>query len=981
MCVAPSSSSTVLEYVQEVVQRQVPGCKIFPVGSFPLKTYLPCADVDMVMFSPRSGSSTGSVGNSPGEVGAGSSGKGREGSHDLEKKTDNHPGGDAEIADAVRPPALVAVNSALCSMAALAGSRRGPRPPNGPWPSHGQIEPEIRNVSFINARTPIVTMVVGNVVVDLTENQGGSVAASALLEEADNLIQRDHLFKRSLLILKAWAWCETPRLVGKRVLGAQKGGLTSYGLSVMVLHLFASEASADELVHPLDVFIRFFEVYSDFDWGRYCITLDEPLPFGSVRQPHPGGGSGGESAKTSRLRPLVRKVLAELSPGAEKENEQEKAARRGRRASRSGRSFEGRGEDSSASGAGASGSSGASPHFPRRDCNIQDPLNALNNLGHSVTKENLKALQRALRRGRQQLEAWQLLPRPVRHNSPPIDGPLRRPRETGVAQPKQSPGGRSSEERCDHGRSEPGPAAEDPRVGNGERFSSTQASPPAVEQLNSARGVHQFGPPAQYVGLPPPQAAYMGVGTNNGHPQPVWIPGPQGQPIVPSFPQPFSQVAPHQYQIAHQPQPYMVPQRQPGMQRPYSASLVPAPGIQAHPNFSSQFQLQRVLPVTYQGDHQLGPDHRMFARMNVIPAGWRGQATAHSEVHVADPKLEEKHKSAPRADKSEGSIAENGSCEGRRRKRPEEVRDPAMQSTMSPWDLGSFVNTSATPSTASMSDVMDYGSKDGQDFQFQSDSGADDEVHEGPAKETTFMSSCDESDLSEMTVDTRHGGGGDGPMEMTSGKLWANSFLREIFPECCHRYGSGDGFREDLLDHPCQRRSRMQEPGAPSPRPHGAPNVLQGDSRKLWNSLTTVGEMVRETGPPSSRRIVKEAEPTLEYGREVEGADRDGQAGRSGADDESAHVGHQAGVERRATQIELIDVVAPAYGGGRPSPPTIKGGDAPGEDVLLPTWKTGEEDGGGRPQRGGRGGIKTNKVRLCEMCLRLLHVPDGVVAL
>ncbi|CAN0589059.1 unnamed protein product, partial [Ectocarpus sp. 12 AP-2014] len=103
-----------------------------------------------------------------------------------------------------------------------------------------------------------------------------------LLEEADNLIQRNHLFKRSLLLLKAWAWCETPRLVGNRVLGARKGGLTSYGLSVMVLHLFAASASADTLVHPLDVLIRFFEVYSEFDWARYCVTLEGPVPLESV---------------------------------------------------------------------------------------------------------------------------------------------------------------------------------------------------------------------------------------------------------------------------------------------------------------------------------------------------------------------------------------------------------------------------------------------------------------------------------------------------------------------------------------------------------------------------------------------------------------------------------------------------------------------------------------------------------------------------
>lgn len=955
MCIAPSSRSAVLEYVQEVIQREVPGSKVFPVGSFPVKTYLPYADVDMVMFPPRSGPSTGSVGASLGEAEAGSAGKEGESSLELGKITDGHPGGDEAVANTVRAPALLAVINALCSMAALAGSRRGPRPQNG---YNGLEKPEIRNVAYINARTPIVTMVVGNVVVDLTDNQGGSVAASALLEEADNLIQRNHLFKRSLLLLKAWAWCETPRLVGKQVLGAQKGGLTSYGLSVMVLHLFASKASADDLVHPLDVFIRFFEVYSEFDWARNCLTLDGPVPFGSARQPRPGGGSKGEGGKKSRLQPLVRRVLAELSPSVEKEKEKEKAARRGRRASKFGRSSDGRDEDSSASGADSSGLSGASPHFPRRDCNIQDPLNALNNLGHSVTKENLKALRRALEQGRRQLEAWQLLPPSVRPSSQRSDGPLRRPPEAGVAQPKHSPGGRSAEGSLDTGRleAEAGARAEGSRVGSGDRTPSPQPAPALVEQLNSARTVpHQFGPPAQYVLFPPPQAAHPVVDMKHGPPQPVWVPGTQGQgqPIVLAFPQPFLQAVPHQYQVPNQPQPYMVPQGQAGVQRPYSAALVPAPGIPAHPNFSPQFQLQRVLPVTYQGEHQLGPGHQAFPRVNVLPAGWGDQATAHSEVCAADPKREESHKSAPQADKSEGSTVENG-CKGRRRKLPEEARDPPVHSSMMPWDLGTFVHASATSPTASLSDVVDYGSKDGQDCHFQSESGADDEVHRGSTKENLFVLSCDESDHSYATVDTRHGERSEGAMEMRSGKLSVNGFLREVFPECCRRYGSGDGFREDLLDHPCQRRSKLQEPGAPPPRGHGAPDVLQGDSRAIWNSLVAVGETRRETGPQPNWSNVKQAEPSLENGQEAVGADGDGQVGRGGAE------GNQAGVEQRATEVGRVDAVAPAYSGGDQLANT--GGDAPGVGMLRPRGKIGEVGTGGRPQWRDGDGPKTDNV-------------------
>lgn len=987
-----SCQSDVFEYVREVVQREVPGSKILPVGSFPLKTYLPYADVDMVMFTPRGATPTGRVGDVEGDVGAGSSGKRRGRTHDLGATTGDVAGGDSGggVA-ATRPPALVAVNQALCTVAALSGARRGAPPHSRPWPPSAEAaKPEIRNVSFINARTPIVTMVVGNVVVDLTENQGGSVAASALLEEADNLIQRDHLFKRSLLLLKAWAWCETPRLVGKRVLGAQKGGLTSYGLSVMVLHLFALRASADTLVHPLDVLVRFFEVYSEFDWGRYCLTLDGPVPFESVRASRPLTASQGEGSTNSRLRPLVKRVLAEFYPTTKKEKQQEKEkekekgkpGRRGRRASRFGRNSEGRGDAASAADVGAASSAGAAaaPHFPRRDCNIQDPLNALNNLGHSVTKNNLRALERALQHGRHQLEAWQLLPRAMSSRSPSSDGPQRRPRETeGTRSGRPQGGGRGAEGRRDVERAEARAEVQDHGKGNGGHTAdqSPQPAAPAVEHFNCSPHVpRNFGPPTQFVLIPPRQAGHAGASMNAASPQPMLVPSahPQasreGQPVFVAFPQPFLQTAPHHFRLAHQPQqPYMVPQRQgqPGAQRPHSAVLLPAPGLQTHPGFSPQWQLQRVSPSMYQGDRQLGPGHQAPANGSTPPSGWRDHATtAHSEVVVAGRgEVEARCLSAPAGGERKGSPGiEKEHCRGVRRKRPEDSRDPAVQDSMLPWDLPAFVNASPTSSTASLSDFVEDCSKDGQDCQLQYESGADDEVHGGGRHASSF----DGSDHSDAMVDTRQQepseGLGDGTTS-ASGNLWANWFLREFFPECCQRYASGDGFREDLLDHPCQRRSKLQEPGCPPTRRPGAPDVLQGASKDLWKSLTAVGEMLREVGPQTNGINAKEAEPSVVNGGGALVPDGGGQGGAGAV---------HAGVERRMAQAQRTDAVAPACtGGDRPAPSANTGGDAREMAALQPSRKPGEGGGRGRPQRAGSK-PDTTEVRVSTLCARCFVV-------
>lgn len=60
----------------------------------------------------------------------------------------------------------------------------------------------IRNVEFVNARTKLAHCLVNNISVDITVNQIGAIFTLTFLEEADRLIGCDHLFKRSLLLIK-----------------------------------------------------------------------------------------------------------------------------------------------------------------------------------------------------------------------------------------------------------------------------------------------------------------------------------------------------------------------------------------------------------------------------------------------------------------------------------------------------------------------------------------------------------------------------------------------------------------------------------------------------------------------------------------------------------------------------------------------------------------------------------------------------------
>lgn len=60
----------------------------------------------------------------------------------------------------------------------------------------------IRNVEFVNARTKLAHCLVNNISVDITVNQIGALLTLTFLEEADRLIGTDHLFKKSLLLIK-----------------------------------------------------------------------------------------------------------------------------------------------------------------------------------------------------------------------------------------------------------------------------------------------------------------------------------------------------------------------------------------------------------------------------------------------------------------------------------------------------------------------------------------------------------------------------------------------------------------------------------------------------------------------------------------------------------------------------------------------------------------------------------------------------------
>ncbi|KAI3419523.1 uncharacterized protein J3R85_013228, partial [Psidium guajava] len=203
-----------------------------------------------------------------------------------------------------------------------------------------------------------------SIAVDITFNQHAGLSTLCFLEQVDELIGKDHLFKRSVILIKAWCFYES------RILGAHHGLISAYGLETMVLYiinLFHSSLSG-----PLGVLYRFLDYYSTFDWETHCMSAHGPIAICSL--------------------PILEEELPEhdddtLLLGKE--------FFRNCKAMLSG--------PANAVETRAQG-------FPVKHLNILDPLKDSNNLGRSVNKANFYRIRCALAYGAQMLGEILMLP-------------------------------------------------------------------------------------------------------------------------------------------------------------------------------------------------------------------------------------------------------------------------------------------------------------------------------------------------------------------------------------------------------------------------------------------------------------------------------------------------------------------------------------------------------------------------------------------
>ncbi|CAN1142055.1 Protein HESO1, partial [Linum perenne] len=208
--VSEERRKAVVDYVQRLIRNST-GCEVLPFGSVPLKTYLPDGDIDLTAF----------------------------GGLNMEESLANDVQSILEMEDQ---------NSAA--------------------------EFVVKDVQLIRAEVKLVKCLVQNIVVDISFNQLGGLCTLCFLEEVDRLIGKDHLFKRSIILIKAWCYYES------RILGAHHGLISTYALETLVLyiyHLFHSSLDG-----PLAVLYKFLDYFSKFDWENYCISLNGPVRISSL---------------------------------------------------------------------------------------------------------------------------------------------------------------------------------------------------------------------------------------------------------------------------------------------------------------------------------------------------------------------------------------------------------------------------------------------------------------------------------------------------------------------------------------------------------------------------------------------------------------------------------------------------------------------------------------------------------------------------
>jgi DNA polymerase sigma len=136
--------------------------------------------------------------------------------------------------------------------------------------------PEITNLHKIAAEVQVIKFQCYSVPIDITLQQYSPCIANSLLERVNQLIGKGGIFKRAIILTKAWC------LYDSHVLGSQHGNLCSYSIEIMIMYILNNYY--EECITALDVFRLFVKVFSKFNWIDDILTVFGPISITQYKQ-------------------------------------------------------------------------------------------------------------------------------------------------------------------------------------------------------------------------------------------------------------------------------------------------------------------------------------------------------------------------------------------------------------------------------------------------------------------------------------------------------------------------------------------------------------------------------------------------------------------------------------------------------------------------------------------------------------------------
>lgn len=128
---------------------------------------------------------------------------------------------------------------------------------------------EITNISIIHAEIKLIKCKMKGIPIDISISNylGLSKLFFVYKLESEILIkeQRIALFKRSIILIKAWCSLES------EIIGSNKSLMASYAIECLVIFLF--NQNNEKIKSEIDAFIQFFELVSSIDFEKSVVTI------------------------------------------------------------------------------------------------------------------------------------------------------------------------------------------------------------------------------------------------------------------------------------------------------------------------------------------------------------------------------------------------------------------------------------------------------------------------------------------------------------------------------------------------------------------------------------------------------------------------------------------------------------------------------------------------------------------------------------